>query len=83
MGEIRQRGLMVGVELVRDPETHEAFEPGDRVGHLVCMALRAHGVILRPLGDTVVLMPPLSVNDAEIDHLVDSLAASISRVTGR
>ncbi|MCP4007154.1 MAG: adenosylmethionine--8-amino-7-oxononanoate transaminase [bacterium] len=82
VGEIRFRGLMVGVELVRDRETRESFDPGDRVGHLVCMAMRKHGIILRPLADTVVIMPPLSTTPEELDKLVESLAACIVEVTG-
>ena len=82
VGDIRQRGLMVGVELVRDQNTREPFDPEDRVGHLVCMAMRKHSVILRPLGDTVVIMPPLSIQPDEIDLLVDALAACIEQVTG-
>jgi adenosylmethionine-8-amino-7-oxononanoate aminotransferase len=70
VGDVRQRGLMVGIELVRDRETREPFDSADRIGHLVCMAVRKRGVILRPLGDTVVLMPPLSVTPEEIDLLV-------------
>ncbi len=82
VGDIRQRGLMVGIELVRDRETREAFDPADRVGPLVCMAMRKRGVILRPLGDTVVVMPPLSVTIEQLELLVDALARSIAEVTG-
>jgi adenosylmethionine-8-amino-7-oxononanoate aminotransferase len=46
------------------------------------MAIRRRGVILRPLADTVVVMPPLSVSEPELDHLVDSLSESIAEVTG-
>jgi adenosylmethionine-8-amino-7-oxononanoate aminotransferase len=82
VGDIRQRGLMVGVELVRERESRLAFDPADRIGHLVCMALRKRGVILRPLGDTVVVLPPLSVDEAELDLLVQALGESIAEVTG-
>jgi len=82
VGEIRQRGLMVGIELVRDRATRERFDPEDRVGHWVCMAMRQHGVILRPLGDTIVLMPPLSVTPEEIDQIVEGLEACIPQVVG-
>jgi adenosylmethionine-8-amino-7-oxononanoate aminotransferase len=82
VGDIRQRGLMVGVELVRDRETKEPFDPRDRVGHLVCMAMRKHGMILRPLGDTVVVLPPLSIHRDEIDSLIDALGQCITQVTG-
>ncbi len=82
VGEIRRRGLMAGIELVRDRATRAPFDPRDRIGHAVCMAIRRHGIILRPLADTVVVMPPLSVTEAEIDLLVDALAQSIAEVTG-
>lgn len=82
VGDIRQLGLMVGIELVRNRETKEPFPPGEGVGSQVCMAIRKYGVILRPLGDTVVLMPPLSAHREEIDHLIDALAKCIAQVTG-
>jgi len=82
VGDIRQRGLMVGVELVSERETRAAFDPADRIGHLVCMAMRRRSVILRPLGDTVVVLPPLSVTEAEIDLMIGALAESIAEVTG-
>jgi adenosylmethionine-8-amino-7-oxononanoate aminotransferase len=78
--EIRQRGLMVGVELVRDRArcTPYAFE--EAIGARVCQAVRRRGVILRPLGPVVVLLPPLSITDEEIDRLVDATAESIFEV---
>ncbi len=82
VGDVRQRGLMAGVELVRDRSTRARFEAADRIGHLVCTALRKRGVILRPLGDTVVVMPPLSVTIEQLDLLVDALADGIREVTG-
>lgn len=82
VGDIRQCGLMAGVELVRDRATKVPFDAEDRVGHLVCMAVRKRGVILRPLADTIVILPPLSTTAAELDHLMDAVAASIAEVTG-
>ncbi|MFQ5515298.1 MAG: adenosylmethionine--8-amino-7-oxononanoate transaminase [Myxococcota bacterium] len=82
VGDIRQRGLMVGVELVHDRETRRPFDPEERIGHLVCMAMRARGVLLRPLGDTIVLMPPLSLQPTEADRIVAALAECIVEVTG-
>lgn len=82
VGNIRRRGLMAGVELVRDRDTKARFDAADRIAHLVCSAMRRRGVILRPLGDTVVVMPPLSVSEAEIDHLTGALAECIAEVTG-
>jgi adenosylmethionine-8-amino-7-oxononanoate aminotransferase len=76
--EIRQRGLMIGVELVRADRTPYAYE--DAIGARVCADVRKRGVILRPLGPVVVLMPPLSIVDEEIDQLVRATADSIVEV---
>ncbi len=80
--EIRQRGLMVGIELMHDPERRASYAPTDRVGHQVILAARRRGVVLRPLGDVLVLMPPLSITADEIATLVGVAAESIAEVTG-
>ncbi|MEO6953553.1 MAG: adenosylmethionine--8-amino-7-oxononanoate transaminase [Polyangia bacterium] len=70
--EIRRRGLMVGIEL------HPA--EGRRLGLEVCRAVRDKGVILRPLGDVIVLMPPLSFGPVELDRLVEVVHEAIDEV---
>ena len=77
VGEIRQAGLMCGIELVADRESKASFAPGDRNGYYICLALRDRGIFLRPLGDVIVLMPPLSVTIAEIQHLAASVHQAI------
>ncbi len=73
VAEIRQRGLMVGVELAPPAA-------GLRWGRRVCAGAVARGVLLRPLGDVVVLMPPLTTTEEEIDRMVDALEGSIREV---
>lgn len=73
--EIRRRGFMVGIELVDFPL--EA-----RVGHAVTLAARERGAIIRPLGDTIVLMPPLSISEDELRALVAITAAAIAAAAG-
>jgi adenosylmethionine-8-amino-7-oxononanoate aminotransferase len=73
--EIRRRGLMVGIEL--GPYAYD-----QAIGARVCRDLRSRGVILRPLGNVLVLMPPLSITAAEIDRLIDATRASILAVCG-
>ena len=70
---VRQRGLMVGVDL-------DAPSDDLRWGRRVCMGAVERGVLLRPLGDTVVLMPILTSTTDEIDRIVDALRASIEEV---
>jgi adenosylmethionine-8-amino-7-oxononanoate aminotransferase len=73
VGEIRQQGLMVGVALAPPAE-------GLRWGRRVCAAAVRRGVLLRPLGDVVVVMPILTTTADEIDRIVDTLAAAIVEV---
>jgi adenosylmethionine-8-amino-7-oxononanoate aminotransferase len=82
VGEIRQAGLMCGVELVKDRASKERFAPGERVGHRVCLALRRHGILLRPLGDVIVLLPPLSSSVEELRRLGAALHAALVEVLG-
>jgi adenosylmethionine-8-amino-7-oxononanoate aminotransferase len=83
VGEIRQRGLMVGVELVRDRANHAEYEYELRVGHQVCLEARKHGAMLRPLGNVVVLMPPLAMSEAQLTQLAAAARAGIDAVTAR
>lgn len=81
VGEIRQRGMMVGIELVKNKETQEPYPYGDRIGHKVCLDARSRGVLLRPLGNVIVLLPPLSITRDEIDLLTDATYDSIEKMT--
>ena len=80
VGEIRQMGFMVGIELVQDRATKRPFNSRRRVGAAVCLAMRRHGVILRPLLDTLVLMPPLAMSMEDLQHIVKSLREELLRV---
>lgn len=72
--EIRVAGLMAGVELAPP-------QPGMRWGRRVCAAAVARGVLLRPLGDVVVIMPPLTITEEEIERIVAVLHDAIVEVT--
>ena len=75
VAEIRQRGLMVGIEL-------KARAAEDRLGHQVTLAARRRGAVIRPLGDVIVLMPALAIADTDLSRLVEITAASIAEATG-
>ncbi|MCA1841930.1 MAG: aminotransferase class III-fold pyridoxal phosphate-dependent enzyme, partial [Actinobacteria bacterium] len=81
VGDIRQRGLMVGIELVADRATKEPFPERLQVGAEVAKATRPRGAIVRPLGDVVVLMPPLAMTEAELTRLVSATADAINEAT--
>jgi adenosylmethionine---8-amino-7-oxononanoate aminotransferase len=73
VAEVRRRGFMCGIELA-------GFAPADRSGHQVTVAARRRGAIVRPLGDVVVLMPPLAITTRELRRLVSIVADSIAEV---
>lgn len=80
IGNVRQCGLMVGVELVRDKQTKEPLPWAEKWGARVCLEARRHGVLLRPLGNVVVVMPPLNISLDDLDHLLVALERSIEAV---
>ena len=81
VGDIRRLGLMVGIELVRQRDGRVPYATAERIGARVCREVRGDGVILRPLGPVVILMPPLSIADDEVDRLVAATARAIRRIT--
>lgn len=81
VGEVRQCGMMVGIELVCDRETKASFDAAKRMGHRVILEARARGLILRPLGDVIVLMPPLSISRDELMEIVRITKESIVQST--
>ena len=74
VAEVRRRGFMTGIQLA-------AFPLETRMGHRVTLEARARGAIVRPLGDTIVLMPPLSIEPGELRRLVEITAAAIATAT--
>jgi adenosylmethionine-8-amino-7-oxononanoate aminotransferase len=77
VGDVRQRGLMAGVELVKDKRTKAPYPWEEAHGALVCQAATRLGVLLRPLGNVVVLMPPLTISLDELARVGEALVAAI------
>ncbi|MCA9773193.1 MAG: aminotransferase class III-fold pyridoxal phosphate-dependent enzyme [Myxococcales bacterium] len=82
VGDVRQKGFMVGIELVRDRATKEAHPPEEKICIRVTDEARRRGVIIRPLAPALVLMPPLAITDEELDFLLDVTYASVEAVLG-
>src|SRR5437660_728731 len=82
VGGVRQQGVMVGIELVAERAGRVPYPPAARIGQRVVRAARTRGVILRPLGNVIVLMPALSIAPAELERLVDVAREAIEEVTG-
>jgi adenosylmethionine-8-amino-7-oxononanoate aminotransferase len=83
VGDIRQVGLVAGVELVRDWTTRAAFDLRERAGARVCEAMARRGVLTRPIGNVVVLMPPYCATPVQVRRMVGALAGSIEEGLGR
>jgi adenosylmethionine---8-amino-7-oxononanoate aminotransferase len=81
VGDVRQRGFMVGIELVADQASREPFPVARRTGHRVILEARKLGAILRPLGDVVILMPPLCITAEELETLCHITYEAIERGT--
>jgi adenosylmethionine-8-amino-7-oxononanoate aminotransferase len=81
VADIRQWGFMVGIELVGDRATLKGYPAEKRIGHKVALEARKRGVIIRPLGNVVVLMPPLTITESELKTLIDVVHESIHVVT--
>lgn len=80
VGDIRQKGLMVGIELVLNRQTKEDFPAELKIGARVCGACRSYGLIIRPLGNILVLMPPLSVTEKEITFMIKTIRKAILQI---
>ncbi len=83
VGEVRQKGLMVGIELVENRRTRKSHAAAEKIGQKVICEARKRGVVIRPLGDVIVLMPPLAISEATLQELVDVTYDSIVAVTGQ
>lgn len=81
VGDIRQVGLMAGVELVRDWRTRQPFDPRAQVGIRVCRALARRGVLTRPVGNVIVLMPPFCTTRSQVRRISSALRESIEEET--
>ena len=83
VGNVRQKGFMVGIELVRNKKNKKPYDFSKKIGTKVCKSIRKYGIILRPLGDVVVLMPPLAISKEGLKNLVDITYKVIREVTDK
>jgi adenosylmethionine-8-amino-7-oxononanoate aminotransferase len=81
VGDVRQCGLIGGIELVRDRETKEPYPWAEKRGIRVCLHARKHGVLLRPLSNVIVIIPPLSISIEQLDLIAAAIKSGIVEVT--
>lgn len=82
VGDVRRQGFMVGIELVKDKRTKEPYPLEEKRGIQVIQECRKRGVIIRPLGNVIVLMPPLSISARDLKLLLAVVFTAIQQVTG-
>ncbi len=83
VGDIRQFGLIAGIELVKNKQTKEPHSCDEKIGTKVCLEARQRGLIIRPLNNVIVIMPPLSININQLNKMMDIIYKSIELVTDR
>jgi len=81
VGNVRNKGLMAGIELVRDKLSREQYAWEERMGWKVALTARDEGVLIRPLGNVIVIMPPISISAESMERLMDVIMKSIIAVT--
>ncbi len=81
VSDIRLRGLMGGIELVKNKKTNEPYPYPLKMGYRVCAEAKKMGVLLRPLGNVVVLMPPLAITKKDLAYLIEVISKSINLAT--
>lgn len=81
VGDVRQCGLMAGIELVRDHATREPYPWAEKRGYQICDYARSEGVWLRPLGNVIVIMPPLAITVDELDRICLAVERGIAQAT--
>ena len=79
VGDVRQEGAILAVELVADRATRTPFPVEKRMGARVCQSARDHGLITRPVGDVLVLMPPYCASSEELEKMVDALLQALKK----
>ena len=83
VGDIRQRGFMAAIELVEDKKTRKPYPLEARMGHRVCGITRQRGLLLRPLGNVIMLIPPLSTTLAELRRMIETVRDAIVQAQDR
>src|SRR3990170_1852823 len=83
IGDIRQKGLIAGIEMVREKERKTPYPLEEKIGIRTCLEARKMGLMLRPIGNVIILMPPLSISKTDLKKMVAITGKAIDRVAGR
>jgi adenosylmethionine-8-amino-7-oxononanoate aminotransferase len=81
VGDVRNKGLMAGIELVSDKKTKEPYPWEDKIGWKVANYARENGVFIRPLANVIVIMPPLIISNENLDRMLAVIKDAIISAT--
>ena len=79
VGDVRQEGTMLAVEIVADRTTRQPFPSAERRGARICRTAQEFGLLTRPIGDVLILMPPYSTDPGELEQMVDALSKALAK----
>jgi adenosylmethionine-8-amino-7-oxononanoate aminotransferase len=81
VSDVRLRGMMGGIELIKDKKRGIPYGYAEKIGYRVCSEAKKHGVLMRPLGNVIVLMPPLAISGKDLMRLIEVISISINKAT--
>ena len=80
VGDVRHIGMIGAVELFQDVATRQPYPPAEKIGIRVCAEMCQRGVLTRPVGNTIIVLPPYCISDQQLDRVLNVLAESIRAV---
>ena len=83
VGDVRHKGMLMGIELVRNKKTKALLSPDKRIGQRIFLEAKKHGIYLRSLGHIVMIVPPLAISEKDLDFLVDGTIETIKKVSDK
>src|SRR5437899_4039731 len=83
VGDVRHKGMLVGIELVRNKKTKALLSPDKRISQRIFLEAKKHGIYLRSLGHVVMIVPPLAISERDLDFLVDGTIETIKKVSAK
>ncbi len=81
VSDVRLRGMMGGIELVKNKKTNEPYAYEKKMGYRVCAEAKKRGVLMRPLGNVIVVMPPLGISKKDLAYFIEVISKSIDEAT--